>query len=152
MREIKKIKIADIDVGERKREMDSAGFSAAEIEMEEIAENLRELTVLERSEQIARWVELYGERKAFSDKLAKTISMITPKQCRGARAMLRMGVKELAHKASISMTTVNRFERELAEPHRLTLLAIQRVLEDAGVEFTWDQGEGVRMRKRARSE
>jgi hypothetical protein len=49
--------------------------------------------------------------------------------------MLRWGVKELASRAGISPTTVNRFERELVEPISVTRAAIQRVFEEAGIEF-----------------
>jgi hypothetical protein len=49
--------------------------------------------------------------------------------------MLRWGVKELAARAGISPTTVNRFERELVEPIGVTRAAIQRVFEEAGIEF-----------------
>jgi transcriptional regulator with XRE-family HTH domain len=62
-----------------------------------------------------------------------------------ARAALGWGVRDLAEAARISFTTVNRFERGLAEPHTVTLDAIQRALEAAGIEFL--PGGGVRPRE-----
>jgi hypothetical protein len=43
--------------------------------------------------------------------------------------------------------TVNRFEREIAEPIPATRAAIQRAFEQAGVEFTNGDAPGVRMRR-----
>jgi transcriptional regulator with XRE-family HTH domain len=64
--------------------------------------------------------------------------MIDAKQCRAARAMLRWSVNELAARAGVSPTTINRFERELAAPIGATRTVIQRAFEDAGIVF--DEG------------
>ena len=60
-----------------------------------------------------------------------------------------MGVRELASAAKVSTDTVARFERgeELKER---TLEALQRALEQAGIEFLEENGggPGVRLRKR----
>jgi transcriptional regulator with XRE-family HTH domain len=66
--------------------------------------------------------------------------MITPVQCRMARAAIGWGVRDLAAKAGVSVSTVVRFENEQAEPIRVTVEAIQRVLEAEGVEFTASGG------------
>ena len=52
-----------------------------------------------------------------------------------ARAAVGLGIRDLAAAAKVSMDTVARFERgeELKEP---TIEALQRALEEAGVEFT----------------
>lgn len=75
--------------------------------------------------------------------------IILPVQCRMARAALGMGVRELASAAKVSTDTVARFERgeELKER---TLEALQRALEQAGIEFLEENGggPGVRLRKR----
>jgi transcriptional regulator with XRE-family HTH domain len=72
-----------------------------------------------------------------------------PIQCRMARAALGMGVRELASAAKVSADTVARFERgeELKER---TVEALQRTLEQAGIEFLEENGGGlgVRLRKR----
>lgn len=67
-------------------------------------------------------------------------STITPAQCRGARAMLKISRKELAGKAQIAERTLVDFEREARHPNRSTLLAIRSALESAGVEFISDTG------------
>lgn len=64
-----------------------------------------------------------------------------------ARSALGWGIRELAKRASISATTVTRFENGLAQPNRVTLLAIQRALEEGGVEFTNGSQPGVRLRR-----
>jgi transcriptional regulator with XRE-family HTH domain len=63
-----------------------------------------------------------------------------------ARAALGWGIRDLAARANISATTVTRFENGLSEPNKLTLLAMQRALEDGGVEFTNGEHPGVRLR------
>ena len=70
---------------------------------------------------------------------------MTAVQCRMARAALGWGIRDLASRASISATTVTRFENGLAKPNRVTLLAMQRVLEEGGVEFTNGEKPGVRV-------
>jgi len=63
-----------------------------------------------------------------------------------ARAALGWGIRDLAARANISATTVTRFENGLSEPNKLTLLAMQRALEDGGVEFTNGDQPGVRLK------
>ncbi|MGQ3674020.1 helix-turn-helix domain-containing protein [Xanthobacter sp. TB0139] len=65
-----------------------------------------------------------------------------------ARAALQLGVRELAALAQVSPTTVARLEAgEELKPR--TVEAIQRALEEAGVEFIPENGggAGVRLRK-----
>ena len=64
--------------------------------------------------------------------------MITPVQCRMARAAKGWGVRDLAAKAGVSFSTVTRFENGSAEPHGSTLAVIRQALETAGVEFKPD--------------
>jgi transcriptional regulator with XRE-family HTH domain len=66
--------------------------------------------------------------------------MITPTQCRMARIALNWTAKELAEKAKVGVATVNRFESGQVAPIKLTLEAMQRALEAAGVRFTEDGG------------
>jgi predicted transcriptional regulator len=74
--------------------------------------------------------------------------MPLPVQCRMARAALDLGVRELARLAKVSTDTVARFERgEDLKPR--TIEAIQRALEEAGVEFTNGDQPGVRLTKAA---
>jgi hypothetical protein len=70
-----------------------------------------------------------------------------------ARAALEIGVRELASAAKVSPDTVARFERgeELKER---TVEAIQRVFEEAGIQFIEENGggPGVRLRKQRPSQ
>ena len=72
--------------------------------------------------------------------------MITPSQIRGARAMLNLTQAELAARAGISTTGLNNIERGVSDPKASTLSAIQRVLEEAGVEFTNGNEPGVKLK------
>ena len=71
--------------------------------------------------------------------------MISAVQCKMARVALGWRAKDLAAAARIGVATVNRFEAEQAEPHAVTVDAIQRALEATGVEFLPEGG--VRLRK-----
>lgn len=73
---------------------------------------------------------------------------MTPEQCRMARAGLGMSVRDLADRAQVSTNTISRLEAgEELKPR--TVEAIQRALEEAGVIFVAENGEGpgVRLRK-----
>jgi DNA-binding XRE family transcriptional regulator len=66
-------------------------------------------------------------------------------QCKLARVALGWGVIELAQKADVSTQTITRLERgDQLRPS--TLLSIQSVLEDAGIEFIKENGGGVGVR------
>ena len=61
--------------------------------------------------------------------------MITSAQIRAARALLGWRQIDLAREAHISFNTLNKIEAELVDPRASTLRAIQRALEQAGIEF-----------------
>ena len=61
--------------------------------------------------------------------------MITAAQCRSARTLLGWSVRKLASAASVTESAVDNFELERQEPDAATANAIQRALEDVGVEF-----------------
>lgn len=75
--------------------------------------------------------------------------MITPSQCRMARAALEIGVRELAAMAGVSAMTVTRFENGKSAGYADTLQKLRSALEAAGVIFIDEngQGPGVRLRK-----
>ncbi len=76
--------------------------------------------------------------------------MVTPAQCRAARGLIAWNQQELADRAHIGIVTVHQFESGLSQPRRVTLEAIRRALEAAGVEFIDEEGgrgAGVRMQK-----
>ncbi|HEY4942965.1 MAG TPA: helix-turn-helix transcriptional regulator [Rhizomicrobium sp.] len=68
---------------------------------------------------------------------------ISAAQCRAARGLVDMGQATLAEKASVSRSVIVTFENGHTQPNRNNLTAIQRALEDAGVEFLND---GVRLK------
>jgi DNA-binding XRE family transcriptional regulator len=86
-----------------------------------------------------------------SERTALPEVTITPDQCRGARAMLRLSQSDLAGLAGVSRQTVVDFEREARTPYPDNRAAIRAALEAAGVEFIDDNGDGpgVRLRKAA---
>ncbi|KAB2700318.1 helix-turn-helix transcriptional regulator [Ochrobactrum sp. Kaboul] len=76
--------------------------------------------------------------------------MITPAQCRAARALIEWSRDDLASACAVALRTIVDFERGAREPRRVTLQAIRAALEAAGVIFI-DQngnGPGVRLRDR----
>lgn len=79
--------------------------------------------------------------------------MITPAQCRAARALLIWSQQQLADAAMVGVVTVRQFERHESEPRRITLDALRRALEEAGVIFVAENGDGpgVRLRKKPKT-
>lgn len=76
--------------------------------------------------------------------------MISPAQCRMARAALDWNAQQLADAARVGVATVNRFERSQRASSEATIEAIRSALEAAGVEFIPENGggAGVRLTKR----
>jgi DNA-binding XRE family transcriptional regulator len=66
--------------------------------------------------------------------------MLTPIQCKMARAALGWNVRDLARRAHISANTVVRFENEQHEPNATTVFGIKQAFEAAGVRFSEDGG------------
>jgi transcriptional regulator with XRE-family HTH domain len=79
--------------------------------------------------------------------------MLTPDQCRMARAALKWSREDLAKKSGVAAVTIKGFELLGADSKFSTLNKLQRALEAAGVEFISDGaksdegGPGVRLRK-----
>jgi hypothetical protein len=79
------------------------------------------------------------------------IKNITAAHIRAARALIRWTAEDLAGKASLGVATIRR--AELTEgPLQMTasnLAAVRRTLEEAGIEFIFENGGGlgVRLRK-----
>ncbi len=81
--------------------------------------------------------------------------MLTSDQIRLARALLRWSARELAQRSRVHITTVQRMERGDGPVGGMvqTLAKVQRALEDAGVEFTVQDGDrGVRLNKQRADE
>jgi hypothetical protein len=68
-----------------------------------------------------------------------TWTMITALQARGARAILKLGVRDLAELAQVSAPTVNNLELE-RKVHRASVLSIKLALERGGIEFLGQDG------------
>ena len=75
---------------------------------------------------------------------------ITPAQCRAARGLVDMDQAVLADGALVTRGVIIDFEKGRRVPTRNNLAAIQRVLEEAGVEFTNGDAPGVRLRTKKR--
>lgn len=77
--------------------------------------------------------------------------MITPAQSRAARALIDWSQGQLATAASCSLSTIRDFETGRRTPVANNLKAIRMALEDAGIIFIAENGEGpgVRMKKAA---
>jgi predicted transcriptional regulator len=61
--------------------------------------------------------------------------MITPAQCRAARALLGWPREWLASESSVSSGTIAEFEKGGRAPRYATLVTLRRALEKAGVEL-----------------
>lgn len=74
---------------------------------------------------------------------------MTPAQARAARAILKLGVRDVAALAKVTPNTVSRVEQDEAGPRGaqpVTVDAIRRVYEGMGVEFIPENGGGVGVR------
>ncbi|MBL4802526.1 MAG: hypothetical protein JKY45_11590 [Emcibacter sp.] len=73
---------------------------------------------------------------------------MTPEQCKMARAGLGINVRKLGEMASISYTTVTRFENN-GNAQILTINKMRDALIGAGIEFISENGggAGVRLKK-----
>jgi DNA-binding XRE family transcriptional regulator len=87
-------------------------------------------------------IDVFGQNK-HND------AMITPAQCRAARALIDWTQQDLAKAAGVGKVTVRQFEMGNAEPRQATLTVMKMALEDAGVEFIKENGggPGVRLKK-----
>jgi DNA-binding XRE family transcriptional regulator len=76
--------------------------------------------------------------------------MLTPAQCRAARALLAWTQQQLADQAGVGVQTIRLLEGGRTIPRRSTLQVIQRAFEQAGVDLIGpgDGGPGVRFRDR----
>lgn len=75
--------------------------------------------------------------------------IISAAQSRAARALLAWSQDELVSASKVTKSTIANFESEKRQPYERTLVDIRRALEDAGVIFIEENGEGpgVRLRK-----
>lgn len=77
----------------------------------------------------------------MTDSFTICFAMITPQQCRAARALLDWTQQRLADAAEVGIVTVRQFEAgKTARPQRSSIAAIERAFTYAGVEFIDDVG------------
>ena len=76
--------------------------------------------------------------------------MIDSAQIRAGRGLLKWTQATLAHKAAVSVVTLNMIESDRVDPRVSTLRAIEDTLTKAGVVFIGDEREGVGVRLRPR--
>jgi transcriptional regulator with XRE-family HTH domain len=76
---------------------------------------------------------------------------MTGRQMRAARALLNWSAQELAVACKVSLATIRRAEGGDGVPSMTAAnaAAVQRALEDAGVEFIPENGGGAGVRMRA---
>ena len=77
--------------------------------------------------------------------------MISSKQIRAAKAMLKWSGEDLARNAGLSLSTIRRIESSEGVPegqNMKTVVAIKNILEKAGIEFIGspDDRPGVRLK------
>jgi transcriptional regulator with XRE-family HTH domain len=77
------------------------------------------------------------------------VRLLTPQQCKAARAALGWPRPKLAAEAGIATLTVRKFENNEVEPHERTISSIAGVLTAAGIEFIDIEGErpGIRFHR-----
>lgn len=75
---------------------------------------------------------------------------MNPAQCRAARALLNWTQPFLAEAAGLSKSTIIDFELERREVSTAAQAAMKRALEDGGVIFVEENGEGEGVRRRRR--
>jgi transcriptional regulator with XRE-family HTH domain len=64
--------------------------------------------------------------------------MLSPEQCRAARAWLGWSQEDLSKRARVGQSTLKDFEAGKRAPMRNNLEAIRAALEAAGIGFTFD--------------
>jgi transcriptional regulator with XRE-family HTH domain len=81
--------------------------------------------------------------------IVNNVKMINSAQIRAGRALLRWSAAELAKNSGVGVATIRRLELADGVPssNARTLIALQKTLEAAGVEFVGSLGEapGVRL-------
>jgi len=66
--------------------------------------------------------------------------MITSRQIRAGRALLNWTQQQVADAAIVSLNAVRRLENEEGDPRVSTVLAVEKALRKAGIEFLPEEG------------
>lgn len=88
-----------------------------------------------------------AERLAFSSEKNKIPrkSMMSPRQCKAARALLELTQQALADQSGLGVATVVEYENGRRHATRSTLMLIRTTLERLGVTFIDGEQIGVMM-------
>jgi ribosome-binding protein aMBF1 (putative translation factor) len=65
---------------------------------------------------------------------------MSPEQSRAARGWLSWSQDDLANRAKVSLSTVRDFEKGRHTPIAVTLAAMRKAIEDAGVKLVFSNG------------
>ena len=76
------------------------------------------------------------------------LKMMSPSQCRGARALLDMTQPRLASLADLGLSTVVDFEKQRRAVSEEAVRKMQEALETAGIIFIYENGGGAGVRLR----
>ena len=76
------------------------------------------------------------------------VEIISPQQCRAARALLDLTQPDLASRAGLGLSTIVDFERARRLVSDAAIGAICKALESAGIEFIDENGGGAGVRLR----
>lgn len=69
--------------------------------------------------------------------------MITPAQCRAARALLNWSQQKLADVAHVGVVTVRQLETGVVQPRYATFVVLKTAFEEAGIIFVTEDDEGL---------
>jgi DNA-binding transcriptional regulator YiaG len=72
--------------------------------------------------------------------------LMSPEQCKAARALLRMEQEDLANAAGVARSTVIDFEKGERKPRQASITALRGALEAAGIQFIPENGGGAGVR------
>ena len=83
--------------------------------------------------------------KPYIENVYTGSPILSPAQCRAARALLNWSQEELVLKSKITKKTVADFERGATSPRPQTLAQIIAAFEAAGIEFVYGGSPGARI-------
>ena len=70
------------------------------------------------------------------------LALMSPEQCRAARAWLGWSQQELARRARVGLSTVKDYERGDRRPTTNHLIAMREAIEEAGIRLTF-RNDGI---------
>lgn len=73
-------------------------------------------------------------------------NILTPAQCRAARAMIEWSAERLSQASGVGLQTLRNFEVRFHRPDERTLRRLRITLEAAGVMFVPENGRGAGVR------